>query len=157
MRHARPLALAMALVLMPILAACSASGSGSSADGASVGAPVGPRPTGGADLANTSWALSGSASSTAGLAGSGITLEFTFNQARGNGGVNSYSATYTAHPDGRLKLGPIISTMMAGDPGKMKTEADYLSTLGKVTGYSVDAGLLDLFIGPDQVLTYTAK
>jgi heat shock protein HslJ len=86
-----------------------------------------------------------------------VTLEFTSNQARGNGGVNSYSATYTAHRDGRLKLGPVISTMMAGDPGKMKAEADYLATLGKVTGYSVNAGLLDLFIGPDQVLSYSAK
>jgi heat shock protein HslJ len=153
MRTVKALSLAAALLLVPVLAACG----GSASSGASVVAPVGPQPTGGADLSGTSWLLSGASSTTAPLTDSGITLEFTFNQARGNGGVNSYSATYAAHDDGRIKLGPIISTMVAGDPAKMKAEAAYLATLQKVTGYSVSGGLLDLFTGPDQVLTYAKK
>lgn len=30
------------------------------------------------------------------------------------------------------------------------------ATLHSVTGYSINGGLLDLFVGPDQVMTYTS-
>ena len=39
----------------------------------------------------------------------------------------------------------------------MRVEAEYLATLGKVTGYAVQDGILDLFIGRDLVLTYAEK
>jgi heat shock protein HslJ len=146
---------AVLLVLVPGLTACG----GGSASGSlpSAAAPVGPRPTGGADLSGTSWVLTAAASASTSPQGRGITLEFTSNQARGNGGVNSFAGMYTAHPDGQLKFGPLISTKKAGDPGRVRIEAEYLKTLDSVTGYSVNAGLLDLFVGPAQVLTYAEK
>jgi hypothetical protein len=47
--------------------------------------------------------------------------------------------------------------MMAGDEAKMKVEADYLAALSTVTAYSVNGDLLDLFAGPNQILTCTKK
>jgi len=154
MTTAKVMRFAAAVLLVPVLAACAG---GSSATGANAVAPGSPQPTGGAELSGTAWLLRAASSTTAPLVDSGITLEFTSNQARGDSGVNSYSATYAAHTDGRIKLGPIISTMMAGDPAKMKAESEYLATLQKVTGYAVSAGQLGLFTGADQVLTYSKK
>lgn len=37
----------------------------------------------------------------------------------------------------------------------MAQEAAYFKALGSVTGYSVSGDLLDLFAGPDQILTFT--
>jgi heat shock protein HslJ len=162
-RPGRWIALVAAALLIPVVAACGGSeGSAAGVPGVSAVGDGSPRPTGGDELSGTGWSLTSaellsSASPAPGIQGRGITLEFTSNQARGESGVNSYSATYAAHDDGRLKLGPIISTMKAGDPGAMRVEAEYLGTLGKVTGYSAAHGQLDLFIGRDLVLTYTEK
>lgn len=115
-----------------------------------------PLPTGGAELADTTWALSGLATTTDSLSDSGITLEFTADQASGSAGINTYSAGYTSAADGTLAFTAIASTQMAGDEAMMALETEYLAALGSVTGYSVNGGLLDLFAGPDQILTFTA-
>jgi heat shock protein HslJ len=115
-----------------------------------------PLPTGGAELADTTWALSGIATTTEDLSGSGITLEFAGTEASGNAGVNTYTAGYTAAADGTLAFTAIATTRMAGEEAATQLEAEYLELLGKVTGYSVSGGLLDLFVGPDQMLTFTA-
>jgi heat shock protein HslJ len=91
------------------------------------------------------------------LSGSGITMDLSATDVSGNAGVNTYNGTYTSGADGTLTFGALISTQMAGDEAKMKLEADYLSALGTVTGYSVNGDLLDLFAGPNQILTYTKK
>jgi heat shock protein HslJ len=91
------------------------------------------------------------------MADSGITLDFTATDVSGNAGINTYNGTYTSSTDGTLTFGPLISTKMAGDEAKMKVEADYLAALGTVTAYSVNGDLLDLFAGPNQILTYTKK
>ena len=99
--------------------------------------------------------LVGLATSTADVSGSGITLDFAAADASGNAGVNTYNAGYTSAADGTLNFSAIASTQMAGDEAAMALEAQYLELLGKVTGYSISGGLLDLFVGPDQMLTFT--
>ena len=160
MRAVRWILIVAGLLLLPMLAACG--GSNAQVPAVSPVGVSGAEPNGGGSLSGTSWSLTqaaraSSASPAPDLQGRGITLEFTTNQARGESGVNSYSATYAAHDDGRLKLGPIISTMKAGDPGAMTAEAAYLATLGKVTGYSVGRDGLTLFIGTTPVLSYSAN
>ncbi|HEX6888206.1 MAG TPA: META domain-containing protein [Candidatus Nanopelagicales bacterium] len=156
-----------ALLVPALLAGCSSSDDTTSttptaaASAAASAVPGGgnataPLPTGGAELASTTWALSGLATSTDDVSGSGITLDFAAAEASGNAGVNTYNATYTSSADGTLTFSAIASTKMAGDEAAMKLEAEYLDMLGKVTGYSVSNGLLDLFVGPDQMLTFTA-
>lgn len=154
--------LAVAALALPlVLTGCgSDAGDTTSTPAASSSAPAAgnataPLPTGGAELADTQWALSGIATTTDSLAGSGITLEFSASQASGNAGVNTYTAGYTATGDGSLTFTEIAGTQMAGDEAAMALESEYLQTLGKVTGYSVTGDLLDLFVGPDQMLTYT--
>ena len=151
-----------ALLLVPALASCSSS---STSDAAASSPPASaaqrsnmtaPLPTGGAELADTTWALSGLATTTDSLSDSGITLEFTADQASGSAGINTYSAGYTSAADGTLTFTAIASTQMAGDEAMMALETEYLAALGSVTGYSVNGGLLDLFAGPDQILTFTA-
>ena len=71
--------------------------------------------------------------------------------------MNTYNASYTSATDGSLKFGPIASTQMAGEQAAMDAEAKYLEALQSVTAYSVNAeGLLDLFAGPDQILTFVS-
>lgn len=125
--------------------------------GAAVGNLVAPLPTGGAELADTQWALSGASYTNTSLADTGITLDFAAAEASGNGGVNTYNAGYTSAADGSVAFSEIASTQMAGDEAAMKAEADYLAALATVTGYSISGDLLDLFAGPDQILTFTTR
>lgn len=151
-----------AALLIPTLAACSSDSTSTTTSPAASEAPIAgngaaPLPTGGEQLANTMWKLSGAASDTAISESSGITLDFAAADASGNGGVNTYNASYTSATDGSLKFGPIASTKMAGEQAAMDVEATYLAALQSVTAYSVHAdGLLDLFAGPDQVLTFVS-
>ena len=150
-----------ALLLVPALASCSSDSQSTSTPTSATASPdagnaVAPLPTGGAELADTSWELSGLASVTGSVSDLGITLEFTADQASGKGGVNTYSAGYTSAADGSLKFDQIAATSMAGDQAAMDAETEYFATLQSVTGYSINGGLLDLFVGPDQVMTYTS-
>jgi len=70
--------------------------------------------------------------------------------------VNASSADYTSDSGGALSFSAITATPMAGDDAAMKIEAEYLDLLGTVTGHSVGNGLLDLFVGPDQMRTVTS-
>jgi heat shock protein HslJ len=159
-------ALAGAVLVPVLLSGCSSSSdssasstptqAASAAASAQAGTGTAPLPTGGAQLADTTWQLSGLATSTDDLSSAGITLDFSATDASGNAGVNTYNAGYTWDANGKLAFSAISSTKMAGDEAAMKLEAEYLDMLSKVTGYSVSNGLLDLFVGPDQMLTFTA-
>lgn len=89
------------------------------------------------------------------LGKAGITIEFTTDRAAGRAPVNRYSGPYSATAEGALKLGPMVSTMMAGPDEDMRAESAYLSLLDTVTGYSVSGAELDLFADRQQVLIYT--
>jgi heat shock protein HslJ len=162
MKTSRLMAAIAVALLIPTLASCSSDSTSTTTSPAASEAPVAgngtaPLPTGGAELANTKWKLSGAAYDTAVTDASGITLDFADADASGNAGVNSYNASYTSAADGSLTFGPIASTKMAGEQAAMDAEAKYLAALQSVTAYSVNAeGLLDLFAGPDQVLTFVA-
>jgi heat shock protein HslJ len=162
MKTSRLLAAIAAALLIPTLAACSSDPASTTTTPAASEAPAAgqgtaPLPTGGAELANTKWKLSGAAYDTAVTGASGITLDFAAADASGDAGVNTYNASYTSATDGSLTFGPIASTKMAGEQAAMDAEAKYLEALQSVTAYSVNAeGLLDLFAGPDQILTFVS-
>lgn len=134
-------------------AASSAAASSPAADN-SAGNASAPLPTGGLPLADTKWALTGASWTTEDLAAYGITLEFSADTASGFGGVNQYNASYTSDTKGELKFGEIASTKMAGDEAAMEAETQYLAALKTVTSYGTSGELLDLFAGPDQILTF---
>ena len=148
MRASRLAATMALLVLAPLAAACSSSGSSSSSPSASVaGAKGGPGLV-------ASWNLTGAALDTADLSTFNITLTFTDTTASGFSGVNQYTTTFTSSPEGALDFGPIASTKMAGSDAAMKAEQAYLAALDTVTGYTVTGSELDLFSGPQEILTY---
>ena len=157
----RTLRVVAAAPLALTLAACNSGDSDDAttptaeASAPTAGNATAPLPTGGAELADTAWTLSGIATTTDSVSDSGITLKFTASEASGNAGVNTYTAGYTSTADGTLTFTAIASTQMAGDEAAMALETEYLDTLSKVTAYSVSGDLLDLFVGPDQMLTYT--
>jgi heat shock protein HslJ len=153
---------AATLVLPLALVGCSSDSdpgnpTASSPAAVSPGNALAPLPTGGAELADTQWALSGASYTNTSLTDTGITLDFASADASGNAGVNTYNAAYTSAADGSVAFSEIATTQMAGDEAAMKAEADYLAALATVTGYSIAGDLLDLFAGPDQVLTFTQR
>ena len=162
MKTSRLLAAIAAALLIPTLAACGSDSASTTTTPAASEAPAAgqgtaPLPTGGAELASTKWKLSGAAYDTAVTEANGITLDFAAADASGNAGVNTYNASYTSSADGALTFGPIATTKMAGEQAAMDAEAAYLEALQSVTAYSVNAeGLLDLFAGPDQILTFVS-
>jgi heat shock protein HslJ len=149
---ARVLALAVLVLALPLLAACS------SQDGQATPSPVetiGAQPAGGIDLDGTTWTLQ-SGPFTGDVAAAGITLAFADGQASGTGGVNQYSGTYTATPEGSLQFGAFAVTAMAGDPDAMALEQEYLTALSQAFGYTADDETLTVFGAADQVLVYAA-
>lgn len=158
MKPFRVLAVLAAALLLPLLAACGGTASSAStATPAASESPIGAKPSGGADLAGTSWVLSGGIGAGADLSASGIDLEFADKDLAGSAGVNRYFGSYTSTSDGTLTIGTIGSTMMAGDEAKMALETEYLTALQSVFGYTVTGDTLELFGAADQVLTYTKK
>ncbi|MDR3686419.1 MAG: META domain-containing protein [Coriobacteriia bacterium] len=61
----------------------------------------------------------------------------------GNGGVNQYNATYTSS-DSTIKVGPIVSTKMAGPEDLMAQETAYLAALEKATTYAMEGDIMTL-------------
>jgi heat shock protein HslJ len=155
MKMTRLVALVAAALLLPLLAACG--GSSSESSGApSPGQTLGAQPTGGAELAGTSWVLTEGPFTAGDPAGSDITLEFADTELSGSGGVNRYFGGYTSSTDGSLQIGVLGSTEMAGDPDAMALEQEYLTALQSIFGYTIADGTLTLVGAADQVLTYSA-
>ena len=63
---------------------------------------------------------------------------------------------YTSTEDGTLQIGPLRSTMMAGEPDAMTLEQEYLTALSQTFGYTLAGDTLTLYGAADQVLTFTA-
>ncbi len=74
-----------------------------------------------------------------------ITIAFDKNEPRfyGQSAVNRYFGSYKLE-NGKLTLGPIGSTMMAGPQDMMKAESSYLQFLPEVVSYKLEAGKLTL-------------
>ena len=65
-------------------------------------------------------------------------------KASGNGGVNSYSATYETPGDNALTFSPPASTMMAGEAAAMEQEAAFFAALEKTEHFEINEGKLVL-------------
>lgn len=147
----RLVSFALVALLLPVLAACSTSSE--STDPAS-GEVIGAQPAGGAPLAGTSWVLASGPFTTGDV--TTVTLDFAEDELSGNSSVNTYGGGYTSSEDGSLQIGPLRSTLMAGEPDAMTLEQEYLAALQSVFGYTIADGTLTLFGAADQVLTFTA-
>ena len=100
-------------------------------------------------LAGTNWTLRS-------LAGGDVTTPsptLSFEEAGrvgGNAGVNRFGGE--ASIEGRsLRLGPLMTTRMAGPPDRMELERRYLEALADTNRWSIVDGRLELF-GPDGLL-----
>jgi len=153
MRVHRGLALVGAMVLIPVLAACGGSSSGAASEDPAEMAAAGP--VGGAGFVGPEWKLASAAIDSVDLAGFGITITFTDTDVSGMSGVNTYAGGFTSSPEGAMDFGPLLSTKMAGPEDAMKAEQAYLAALDTVTGYSVTDTELDLFVGEQEILTYS--
>lgn len=154
----RVLALALSL---GVLVGCANGGDGASPTPSSGGDdPVASdsdmvRPVGGDLRIGQTWYLLGGLVDTG--SGSPATVRFEQASAGGQAAVNSWSAEYTADPDGALVFGAIASTLMAGPPEAMAAEQAYFEALASVDGYTaVQAGELYLFDGDRNVLVFSA-
>ncbi len=72
-----------------------------------------------------------------------VDATFAEGKVSGNGGVNQYSGTYEV--DGsKLRIGPLASTKMAGEPAVMEQEAAYLANLEAAGAYKVNGDTLTI-------------
>lgn len=83
-----------------------------------------------------------------------VTISFGADQLSGQAPVNRYFGPFTATDDGRMTLGPVASTEMAGEPALMKAEQVYLELLGRVDGFDSDGEQLRLLAGHEVLLRY---
>ncbi len=72
-----------------------------------------------------------------------ITARFENGKLGGNGGINTFSGTYTLE-EGKLAVGDLISTKMAGDAGLMVQESLYFGALEKAVSFNASAYRLAL-------------
>jgi heat shock protein HslJ len=144
-----------ALALVPLLAACGGSSTG--AAGSTKGSTIAAAgPVGGDGLVGPVWQLTSAAVDSVDLSRFGITLSFTDTDVSGWSGLNTYAGTVTSSPDGAMDLRPLATTGVAGPDDAMKAEMTYLAALDTVTGYAVTATELDLFMGRQETLIFTA-
>jgi heat shock protein HslJ len=72
-----------------------------------------------------------------------VDATFADGKLSGNGGVNQYSGSYEV--DGsKMRIGPLASTAMAGDPAVMAQEAAYLANLEDAGAFNVDGDTLTI-------------
>ena len=77
-------------------------------------------------------------------ASSSITADFGKDgKLSGNASVNQYSASYEATESG-IRIGPTVSTKMAGPANLMAQEAAYLAALEKAVTWKISGGRLEL-------------
>jgi heat shock protein HslJ len=73
----------------------------------------------------------------------------------GNGGVNSFSGPYEATNDGKLTVGDLASTAMAGPEGATEVETAVFAGLADVAEYYADDSTLTLYDdGGSELLAY---
>lgn len=82
------------------------------------------------------------------------TAKFGAGTVSGSGGVNTYSATYTASDDGALEIKQPASTLMAGSPEADAQERAFFTALTTAEKFEVDGDTLKL-LGPDDALLIT--
>ena len=99
-------------------------------------------------LAGSSWIVTGYNNGKEAVVGpvegSELTLQFgTDKTVSGAGGVNNFSGPYESG-DTSIKIGPLMSTKMAGSDELMTQEQQYLTALQAATEWEVANGVLTL-------------
>jgi heat shock protein HslJ len=114
-------------------------------------------PTSAPNLEGVTWVLTGY-NQTRPIAGTQPTIQFTEDQVSGNAGCNHYGGNYQIQNDA-IHFDAIFSTEMAcQDPaGVMDQEKTYLALLRSADRFKLADGVITLFSGPDQVLTFEMK
>lgn len=69
-------------------------------------------------------------------------LRFEHGRVAGKGAVNSLSGSYTLKKPNQLRFGPLVSTMMAGQPDAMDLEQRFVNAIEEVR----TAGVLDQYL-----------
>jgi heat shock protein HslJ len=88
------------------------------------------------------------------VAGSEPTLSFEDGQVSGTAGCNHYGGSYEVDGD-KLSFGTMFMTeMWCEAEGVMDVESAYLELLGQAESYQVVDGVLTIFSGPQQTLTF---
>lgn len=106
-----------------------------------------------ANLEGTSWTLQ-SYNKNQPLAGHEPTLSFEDSQVSGTTGCNSYGGEYEVDGE-KLSFGAMFMTEMAClDEGVMDQESAYLELLGQAESYELVDGVLTIFAGQQQTLTF---
>ena len=106
----------------------------------------------GAALAGGEWAVF-EINGAAIVPGSKPTITFEEGRVFGAGSCNRFMGGYTVSPDGvKLEMSQMASTMMACPDPLMQQEGAFLKTLGEVTGYSVNGGVLTLKTAGGQTI-----
>ena len=100
----------------------------------------------------TQWDLRTSADPTLDADAFLVTLGFQDERAGGRAPVNRYFGMCRQDPDGRLSIGPVGMTMMAGPPQAMAAETAYLSLLEQVAAFDVVDDVLTLSDAAGRVL-----
>jgi heat shock protein HslJ len=106
--------------------------------------PSGPR---GGPLEEVAWVLSSfSEAGSMKAVPAGISVELLFKAGEASGkAVNSYNGPYSSTADGKITIGPIASTLMAGPPDQMAVEQAYFKALEKAASYYSDGKQLTLY------------
>ena len=108
------------------------------------------------ELAGTSWQLaSASGGALAMPEAKAVTLEFTADQASGNGGCNRYNGSYTLR-DGVLTLGPVIATKRGCIGPGNEIEAAWFGALAQPLKVSSSEGELQLVTAAGETVTLRA-
>lgn len=106
------------------------------------------------DLEGATWLLT-AYRDTPPLEGTQLTIQFTDGQVSGNASCNHYGGSYLIR-GGEISFSGIFHTEMAcQDPvGIMNQEQIYLDLLGSADRFELADGVLTLFSGSNQVLTF---
>lgn len=84
-----------------------------------------------------------------------VTLSFEEDRAGGSAGCNSYGGEYTLKGE-EISFGPMASTLMACmEEGVMEQESLYLQRLVQVTSYSLDNGMLVLYLADGSLMSFS--
>ena len=97
----------------------------------------------------TDWVLIGPAAITG-----EVTLRFEPGSLSGAGPVNRYFGPFAASEDGRLAVGAVGSTKMAGPADLMASEQRYFELLSRVDRFEADGIQLTLLAGDEALLDY---
>jgi heat shock protein HslJ len=110
--------------------------------------------SGASNLDGATWLLTGY-NHTHPLEGTQPTIQFEDGQVSGNAGCNHYGGSYQIRGDA-ISFGEISSTEMAcQDPvGVMNQEQTYLDLLRSADRFALTDGVLTLFSGAHQILTF---